>query len=936
MPLTLVTGRANSGKTGVVHERLRGALARGMSPVLVLPTQPDVRRAEAELGATGLVGAQITVFDAWLEEMWSLFGDGRRLVTDAARNVLVSEAARCAEAAPIGGSAGSTGFSRLLADIVTRLRDVPSAEGDGVAAAVAAVVRRYHGLATERGLIEPVSAAALLGSDPPPTGPVLVNRFTDLTAAQESLLTGLARRSEVVVALTWEREFPATQALTPIIERMFPSAEHVVLPTPVDESELGMLEARLYRPGESPTQPSGQLELGLAAGAEAEAALAARVTSELIAQGFAPERIAVVFRDLGSRLGMLEAAMCSEGVPAEFDVAMAVSATLFGRALGALLDVRSGRDGSRERLLAYLLSPYSDAGADEVVRTDARWRRTRADAGVLLRDSEGMGPLTRRALRAAAIVCSPGLDASAARAWKDLADAMLACALRNRAAGSAEARLDASVHRALLRTVSELEALDGIRLGESDVARALADRRAATATTERAGAVQVTEAHRVRSRRFDALVLGGLTAAEFSAERPEPLAAELLRRLGAPAGTEERDAERMLFYTIATHARRRLVLLRQSSDARGEAVRPSVFWDDVLDTYRSAGAFEEPPEPPEGVRVRRLHLTDLAEAAPSFAPGRRQQRRVAEGSAAQEVVRGRLVDPDVLAVLAVDREFSVTELETYLACPYQWFYARAVRPRELDVAFDARERGSRAHRILAAFYAALPERLGVRRVGPACLSEALALLEEVAAAVGDSAETRAIGLREELAAAQAVEWARAIVSDDADLLPGFEPHAHELAFGTPAERPFTLAGVMLKGSVDRVERGAAGLVVTDYKSDRAPVGWESFGTRGLIQVPMYAAAAAELLGEPVIGGVYRSFRSLAQRGFWRKDLVCLDVHGKPKDGVDDAQVDVVLAEAGARARTAADGIRRGDIAPRPATRAACEFCGARAFCEEAR
>ena len=48
MPLTLITGRANSGKTGRALARFREALAAGRSPKLIVPSQPDVERVSDE------------------------------------------------------------------------------------------------------------------------------------------------------------------------------------------------------------------------------------------------------------------------------------------------------------------------------------------------------------------------------------------------------------------------------------------------------------------------------------------------------------------------------------------------------------------------------------------------------------------------------------------------------------------------------------------------------------------------------------------------------------------------------------------------------------------------------------------------------------------------------------------------------------------------
>jgi hypothetical protein len=933
LPLTLVTGRANTGKTGVLHGALRKALEDGLPVTLLLPTMPDVRRAEAELGRTGLVGAKVAVLDAWIDELWTLYGDGRRVVTPGARRVLLRRALDSVKLDALAASAATPGFVRLLADVAKRLVRVPRERGKGVDAEAARILRRYHELAAGAGMIERQVAACALAGDPPPVrGPVLVNRFTDLSEAQEALLVGLAKRTEVVVALTWEPDLPATTALDPIVERMFADAQVVPRVTVPEDSELGRIEERLYCPG-APIVPEGRLEIGLAAGDEAECVLAAQAARSLVEEGFAPERVAVVFRDCGRRLGLLTAALAAEGVGADIDVSVPVSSTPLGAVFAALLG--ACMSPSREQLLALLLSPYADADPLAVADIDARWRRHRVTGSRLLCDASALGPLTGRAL-AAASRAAKGLDTSTASEWNTAANTLLAAGCTSRSPGSSEMALDAAVHRALLGAIDECLSVEGARLNARDALEFLAVATVASGPAERPGAVQVTEAHRLRSRRFDAIVLGGLTADEFSAERPEPLDAELALRLGAAPGMPERDAERMLFYLVASRARSKLVLLRQESDARGAAKRPSVFWDEVVDLYVDGVALGDvAPQWPPGIEPRRLGLADLADAAPAYAPGRRIERAKAARLGGASRRRGRLRDERVLEALSATSEFSVTELETYMSCPYRWFYDSAVRPRRLDTEVDARERGSRAHRLLTAFYASLEAELGIPRVVPERLDDSLALLARIEEELEETMTTHAVGLREELAVSQAREWARAVVRDDADLLPGFKPIEHEFAFGASAGRPFAVGGVQLRGSIDRIDSGPPGLVITDYKSDPQPKGHGSFAGHGLIQLPVYAAAASAGLGLPVAAGVYRSLRSLAARGF-RLPQVDLGGRGSARDEIGQEAVDVLLAEAADGVASAAGGIRDGVIAARPSSKASCTWCGARPFCAEGR
>ncbi len=62
MPLTLVTGPANSAKAGEVLGGLRERLDD--EPILVVPTFQDVEHAQRELAARGAVfGAEVVRFD---------------------------------------------------------------------------------------------------------------------------------------------------------------------------------------------------------------------------------------------------------------------------------------------------------------------------------------------------------------------------------------------------------------------------------------------------------------------------------------------------------------------------------------------------------------------------------------------------------------------------------------------------------------------------------------------------------------------------------------------------------------------------------------------------------------------------------------------------------------------------------------------------------
>ncbi len=930
MALTLVVGRANAGKSGVLHRKLERA-ARTGRPVLLLPARPEVARAEEEFAGKGVLGVYVGTFDDWIRRVWAIYGDGRRPVTASQRLVFASEAIGGDGADSLGPSGQTAGFARLVADVARRTPR-PVDASTATARSLGRVVQRYLNILADNGYIESYQMCeALSGILPVDIGPVCVNRFTDFAPWQLDLLVELSSRHDVTVALTWEDGLPATEALTPVVQRLsaVPGCSvEIVSGGSWTAPALDRIVGGLYG-AETAIDPADTLEFALATGAEAEATLAAEIVAKAIASGVRPGDIAVTFRDVASRANLLSTAFASRGVPAELDISTTLGQTSLGAALLALLSAVGGDPAfAREQLLAYVLGPYSGVSPEDASEADRRWRRRRMSGPELISDALRSMPSAACAIGCARDLWRRPLEQDASRKWKELLGELLASASARRGLGGLAGHLDAAAHRAALGVIGELADLpEGCRPGASEVIAALRDARVSLARPERPDAVTVTEVHRLRARRFDMVVVGGLTASEFSSERREPLAASLLTEMGQPSGSDERLSERMLFYTVVSRARRKLVLLRQDAKENGDAVRPSVFWEEVFDLLQGV---DDGSGETSGPVIHRAASADVARTAPSFTPGRVEERVRARSASVSMRGRGELHDPAALAAMSERDEFSVSELEAYLKCPYRWFFERVVRPKTLDREVDALERGSRAHEILARFYGAWRE-AGHTRVTPEGLGEALRLLDEVAEAVHQEAHVTAIGLAEELSVARATEWARRIVEDDAVFLEGYAPFAHELRFGRRHDKPVEFAGVAFRGAIDRVERGPAGVLVIDYKSSEAK-GRGSFVGSGLLQATVYAAIAGDITGLPVVGGVYRSMSTLKTRGFYRDGALELGSRGSTKDAVDGQAFEDELKRAAEAVQAAVQGIRSGHISPCPAKPEYCKSCVARAVC----
>ncbi len=925
MPLTLITGRANSGKTGELHAALREALRLGQRAALVLPSAPDVERAAEEFHSEQLESLSIVTLDSWIMEVWSLFGDGRRFVGDVTRKALLTQALDVPQDLHLAAAVRTPGFLQLLGQFAREASPSRRAEqADEVTVVIRRTLETYWQLLSDSGLIEPLEAVEVLIAQPPRIVDLVVaNRFTDLSALQEEFLVGMSREIDVRLALPWEKAFPATEALDSLVGRISALGCTRHIPTPPARTELERLESFLYTSVSQPLTSEGQVLLAEAAGEEAEIALATEIVADEIEAGRSPDRIAVVFRDASSRRNSLLSAFAHSGIPVSLDISRSFREGEYGRAALALLSQCGAGHPERISLLGFLLSPYSFAASEDVQVLDAHWRRNRTQGGALIAQAkQALGRRTAALLELAHNVMNSADVHGHDSEWKDVAGLMFASAEERFRTDESRLRRDAAAHRTFCRVVSEACDARRLSIGPADIVAALQSVSVHEPVEEVGSAVLVTEAHRLRALRFDVVIIGGLTASEFSSDKPPSLKNELAEGVGAKHMGEDRLRERLLFYSLASRAKEKLILLRQVVDSEGQDRRPSVFWDEVVDLYSRPDGDEAGPP------VRRLTMMDVGSAAPAYARGRRSERnRVVPHSLPNKG----LMDDEVLASLASLEEFSITELETYLACPRRWFHERMIRPRDLDREFDAREAGSLVHRAMARFYELLPGETGAARVTAENIEPALSLADTVLSEVSQRSVTVQT-LTEELALARAHKRVRAAIRQDAALLASMVPVCHELAFGDAVGTPVDIGGARLRGRIDRVDQSSAGVLVTDYKTGSVR-GWKTFAQKQLIQVPLYAWVAGQIYETEILGGVYRSFSSGSLRGFWRSDVLDLCAEGSAVDGVGREEMAAVIADALELAKCAVAGIRAGEIQACPGSNMACSFCELATVCE---
>ncbi|MDQ3676745.1 MAG: hypothetical protein M3401_08095, partial [Actinomycetota bacterium] len=394
MPLTLVTGPANAEKARVVLDGYRAALARGASPILVVPTLADVERYRAELCRRGAVfGAQVMRF-AWLVDEVARRGAVRgRPLSRLARERVAAAAVSATQLGALASSAATDGFAGALLALIDELEErgvtpqrltqaLRAWAGDDerrrdYADDVAGVYASYRrtlerAQRRDRPLYE---AAALdaLREHPADWGgtPVFIYGFDDLTPLQRDAVQTLAATgADVMLSLAYEPgRLAFSGRATTFAELNRPDVRQIALEAreehyaPDARAALHHLERGLFEPDggrlfdPDPVDPGAAVTLLQGGGERAELELVAAEAARLIrAEGVPAEEIAVVVREPDAVAALLSEVFAALGVPVALDRKIAFGHTALGRGLLALLRCAL-LDASADDLLAWLRTP---------------------------------------------------------------------------------------------------------------------------------------------------------------------------------------------------------------------------------------------------------------------------------------------------------------------------------------------------------------------------------------------------------------------------------------------------------------------------------------------------------------------------------------------------------------------------------------------------
>ena len=216
-----------------------------------------------------------------------------------------------------------------------------------------------------------------------------------------------------------------------------------------------------------------------------------------------------------------------------------------------------------------------------------------------------------------------------------------------------------------------------------------------------------------------------------------------------------------------------------------------------------------------------------------------------------------------------DENYSVTDLETYAKCPFQYFVAKVLKSKVQDEDVEdepsSLEKGDLAHKILCAFYMERRDRgdLAITQCGDDVFEEAKQQLDEVLHDKSEEKRNERSDIGEsnlfwkiEMEKLQTAlhKWLKAERDYDLHVMPRFfevsigqtrDPRDPELS----RSEPITIGNVRVNGKIDRIDIGEGVFNIIDYKTGSSKITIRNILEGQSLQLPIYLQIVEKLLDE---------------------------------------------------------------------------------------
>ncbi len=403
--------------------------------------------------------------------------------------------------------------------------------------------------------------------------------------------------------------------------------------------------------------------------------------------------------------------------------------------------------------------------------------------------------------------------------------------------------------------------------------------------------IKILQLAELRNLEFDTVFLGDFVEGRFPVNyRPDPLLPT------APYRTEEaqRYDNRFLFYRVLKSFRKLLYLTVPQHEGESTLIASPFIADleKIINIERLK--IENPTQitasgflSTYGNHVWSTDTPDDTEFPSALADRRYQIEHVVQVEKSREKTHEALAYEGLLTIEALsdesraaleerkDKTYSVTELETYARCPFQYFVGNVLNLKtgddETEDELSSLERGTLVHEVVHTFYTNRHDRQmpPIANCSDVLFEEAKRQLDEIIRDKSEEKRTRRSDINEhnlfwkidiDKLNVSLHKWLEAERAYDLPI----EPSYFEVGIGKTdnirdtelsCSEPIPIGDVPITGKIDRIDIGDGVFNVIDYKTGSTTPKIPSVLEGHSLQLPIYLQIAKKLLDENGMTGL---------------------------------------------------------------------------------
>jgi ATP-dependent helicase/nuclease subunit B len=483
--------------------------------------------------------------------------------------------------------------------------------------------------------------------------------------------------------------------------------------------------------------------------------------------------------------------------------------------------------------------------------------------------------------------------------------------------------------------------------------------------------VQIYDVSLARQKEYKVVFVAGLLEKQFPMHiKEDPILSDWERSLfnqGALNGLAERlprqNLERYLFYIAVTRTSEKLILTCPRFDLEGKESLPSFYLDEVRSLFNMQVTEKKQdlahpfPGLRDAISLRELEMSVTGQLYSAEETDSEKKNLLlyltnslltkptsqSKLRFAANCIVTQLVDP---AILSGDffrtPQTSPTSLEMYSKCSFRYFAEKILKLQDPEEEINIKQKGSIRHRVLELYFKHIRERGGF----PSREESRKFILRELDRAMEKyplqfekkyQRELDYENLKDNLLRFIEFEITRLEQSP-------FQPHYFEFGFGvkdedreadSPALELETDSGpILIRGKIDRIDVDPANqyALVIDYKSS-AKYNREAMEMGTALQLPIYIMVAEKYLGLKPVGGQLYSLKDFKAAGFYHKEnMEKFQKLAARSLNFSESEFRSVIEHSAEQIREFVGAMRKAEIAVRPRSKDACDFCSYSAVC----